>query len=117
MWVCHYPKGGIGEVGDPTSPERVSSPSSKERVRRNDKVVIFDEYGPVRMIRTEEWKYVHRYADGPHDLFHLTEDPDERTNLAEDQAHNKTKGELKAEMEAWFARYVTPEHDGLKETY
>ncbi len=81
----------------------------------NDKVVIFDEYGPVRMIRTEEWKYVHRYPDGPHDLFHLTEDPDERTNLAEDQAHNKTKGELKAEMEAWFARYVTPEHDGLKE--
>ena len=83
----------------------------------NDKVVIFDEYGPVRMIRTEEWKYVHRYPDGPHDLFHLTEDPDERTNLAEDQAHNKTKGELKVEMEAWFARYVTPEHDGLKETY
>ncbi len=88
-----------------------------ERETLNDKVVIFDEYGPVRMIRTEEWKYVHRYPEGPHDLFHLTEDPDERTNLAEDQAHNKTKGELKAEMEAWFARYVTPEHDGLKETY
>ena len=85
--------------------------------RTNDKVVIFDEYGPVRMIRTEEWKYVHRYPDGPHDLYYLTEDPDERTNLAEDPAHNKTKGELKAEMEAWFARYVTPEHDGLKETY
>jgi len=85
--------------------------------RVNDKVVVFDEYGPVRMIRTEEWKYVGRHPDGPHDLYHLTEDPDERRNLADDPAYNKVKAELKAEMEAWFARYVTAEHDGLRETY
>ena len=34
-------------------------------------VVIFDEYGPVRMIRTREWKYVHRYPYGPHELYDL----------------------------------------------
>ncbi|MGD2175564.1 MAG: sulfatase-like hydrolase/transferase, partial [Candidatus Brocadiaceae bacterium] len=47
-------------------------------------VVVFDEYGPVRMIRTREWKYVHRYPNGPHELYNLQEDPDERENLAED---------------------------------
>ena len=26
-----------------------------------DQVVVFDEYGPTRMIRTAAWKYVHRY--------------------------------------------------------
>jgi choline-sulfatase len=30
----------------------------------NSEVVVCDEYGPVRMVRTREWKYVHRYPDG-----------------------------------------------------
>src|SRR3954466_3088393 len=24
-------------------------------------IVVYDEYGPVRMVRTADWKYVHRY--------------------------------------------------------
>ena len=32
-----------------------------------DEVVIFDEYGLVRMIRNHEWKYIHRYPYGPHE--------------------------------------------------
>ena len=31
-------------------------------------IVIYDEYGPVRMIRLAQWKYVHRYPYGPHEL-------------------------------------------------
>ena len=41
-------------------------------------VVICDEYGPVRMVRTQEWKYVYRHAHGPHELYDLVNDPDER---------------------------------------
>ena len=36
-----------------------------------DNVVIYDEYGTTRMIRTAEWKYVHRYPDGPNELYDL----------------------------------------------
>ena len=86
-----------------------------DRSRENEFVVVYDEYGPVRMIRTKEWKYAHRYPDGPHDLYHLTEDPDERANLAEDPAHAARCRELRGEMEEWFARYVIPEKDGLKQ--
>ena len=47
----------------------------------DDQVVVFDEYGPTRMIRTAEWKYIHRYPYGPHELYDLVNDPDERQNL------------------------------------
>ena len=36
---------------------------------RHEHVVVFDEYGPVRMVRTPTFKYVHRYSTGPHHWF------------------------------------------------
>ena len=84
---------------------------------RHEDVVVFDEYGPVRMIRTEEWKYVYRHAHGPHELFHLVTDPDERVNLADAPDYQDQKRELHGRMTDWFARYVVPDKDGLKEMY
>ena len=75
-------------------------------------VVIFDEYGPTRMIRTEDWKYVYRHGFGPHELYDLVNDPDERTNLVDDPQHADRIAELKTRMDAWFERYVVPELDG-----
>ena len=73
----------------------------------------FSEYGATRMVRTEEWKYVHRYPQGPHELYHLTDDPDERSNLAEDAGYRRQKKELKLRLEDWFDRYGTaPTLDG-----
>jgi arylsulfatase A-like enzyme len=78
-------------------------------------VVIYDEYGPVRMVRTQEWKYVYRHAHGPHELYHLVGDPDERYNLAEEANQQARIAELKAMMDEWFARYVDPVRDGLRQ--
>lgn len=78
----------------------------------NDFVVIYEEYGPVRMIRTRDWKYIHRYPYGPHELFHLAEDPGETRNLQEDQEHQARLWELRAALESWFRKYVDPELDG-----
>jgi len=83
--------------------------------RGHEEVVIYDEYGPVRMIRTREWKYVHRYPDGPHELYDLTNDPDERRNLSEDAFQADRIAELKSKLEEWFALYVNPARDGLKD--
>ena len=77
-----------------------------------EEVVIYDEYGSTRMVRTEEWKYVHRYPDGPHELYDLVNDPDERANLADDPQQGVRIGELKARLEAWFARLVVHDRDG-----
>jgi len=88
-----------------------------ESMAGNEIVVVYDEYGPVRMIRTRDWKYVHRHPDGPHELFDLAADPDERRNLAADPAQAARIRDLRGELEAWFERYVIPERDGLNETY
>jgi len=79
-----------------------------------DEVVVFDEYGPTRMIRTRDWKYVHRYPDGPHELYDLRNDPDERENrIGEpDQAHRVSA--MRGRLEEWFRRYVVPETDGAR---
>jgi choline-sulfatase len=78
-------------------------------------VVVFDEYGPVRMIRDREWKYVHRYPYGPHELYDLRNDPEETRNLYGDAAHQGRQRELRAMLEDWFMRYVNPSLDGARE--
>jgi len=79
-----------------------------------ESVVVFDEYGPVRMIRTKEWKFVFRHSFGPHQLFDLVNDPGERHNLAHEPGQRARLSELKAQMDAWFDRYVIPSRDGLR---
>jgi len=78
-------------------------------------VCIFDEYGPVRMIRTERWKYVHRYGYGFNELYDLYNDPDERENIVDVPSQQARVEELRGEMEEWFGRYVEADKDGLKE--
>ena len=77
-----------------------------------DNVVIYDEYGTTRMIRTAEWKYVHRYPDGPNELYDLQNDPDERDNLVDDNAQANRIRTMKTQMETWFATYSVPDKDG-----
>ncbi len=81
----------------------------------DDRVVVFDEYGPTRMIRTVEWKYVHRYPYGPHELYDLENDPDEQKNLIAEQKHQPIRESLQADLDAWFARYADPQRDGSRE--
>lgn len=78
-------------------------------------VVIFDEYGPVRMIRTYTEKYVCRYPYGPDEYYDLKNDPQEEVNLIDDPGCAERVRRLKCQMEEWFARYVDPAMDGRSE--
>jgi arylsulfatase A-like enzyme len=80
-----------------------------------DHIVIMDEYGPMRMIRTPAWKYVHRYPHGPHELYDMTHDPDERRNLVDDPFRTEIVTLLRGELQRWFHRYVDPAVDGTHE--
>ncbi len=80
----------------------------------HDKIVIFDEYGPVRMIRTPEWKYVHRYPYGFHELYDLVHDPFERNNLIDDTSKRALLKELRQQLISWFEKYVNPVTDGSR---
>ena len=76
-------------------------------------VVVYDEYGPVRMVRTRQWKYVHRHPDGPHELFDLVTDPGERTNRIDDPSAAAMRDSLARRLDGWFAKYVDPVRDGV----
>jgi arylsulfatase A-like enzyme len=67
------------------------------------------------MIRTRDWKYVHRYPYGPHELYDLASDPGERENRVDDPSCADRVREMKAGLEAWFVRYVDPALDGTHE--
>ncbi len=86
-----------------------------EEAAERENVVVFDEYGPVRMIRTRTWKYVHRYPYGPHELYDLAHDPNEDHNLIDDPAQADRVVDLRGQLATWFARYVNPDVDGSKE--
>lgn len=88
-----------------------------ERSAEGQSVVIFDEYGPVRMIRNREWKWIRRYPEGPQELYHLPSDPEEQNNLAEDATCAEMRERLDRQLEAWFSRYVSDsQKDGKNQT-
>jgi arylsulfatase A-like enzyme len=84
-----------------------------EHAPGRDNIVVYDEYGYCRMIRTKRWKYVHRYPDGPNELWDLVNDPHERQNLIDDTSHSDLIDELKVQMESWFEQYVDEDKDGI----
>lgn len=79
-----------------------------------DDVIIYDEYGNTRMVRTKDWKYVHRYPDSPNELYDLVNDPDERQNLIDDPSQINRIKDMKIRMEEWFNKFVVPDKDGTK---
>ena len=109
------------QIGTPAHPELPGRSfaevlTGEERpVDETAPVVIFDEYGPVRMIRTYTEKYVCRYPYGPDEYYDLKNDPQEDANLIDDPGCTERVRRLKHQMEEWFARYVDPAMDGRSE--
>jgi len=85
----------------------------QEEAPGRDSVIVLDEYGYCRMIRTSLWKYIHRYPDGPNELYDLIHDADERQNLVDDPVQASRIKDLREQMEKWFDRYVVAEKDGI----
>ncbi|MDQ1256696.1 MAG: choline-sulfatase, partial [Candidatus Hydrogenedentes bacterium] len=91
---------GIGNPEADRLPGKSFAPLLRgETDEGRENVVVYDEYGPVRMIRGREWKYVHRYPYGPNELYDLANDPDETTNLAADEGKAGIKQEMKAALD------------------
>lgn len=78
-------------------------------------VYIYDEYGPTRMVRAREWKYVHRYPYGPHELYDLVADPGERVNLAGRPERAGLVEEMRRQLEGWFLLHVDPDRDASRQ--
>lgn len=78
-------------------------------------VVVYDEYGPVRMIRDRCWKYVHRYPYGPYEFYDLVNDPGETRNLIDGAEYQERIATMRMALRQWFSTYVDPARDGAYE--
>ena len=76
-------------------------------------IVMADEYGPVRMIRTEKWKYIHRYLDweGINELYDLEKDPAEADNLYGKPGFEQITETLRKELFDWYERHGDARYD------
>lgn len=87
--------------------ELLENPEAEQQER----VVVFDEYSNTRMIRNKQYKWVHRYPEGPDEFYDLLNDPDETNNLAGSPAYEAQIRDMNEELEAWFDRYMVKELD------
>jgi arylsulfatase A-like enzyme len=72
---------------------------------------VFFEFENTRSIRTRDWKYVSRFPNGPYELYHLKDDPDELHNLMDERAYAGRQRELNERLHEFFNRYADPQYD------
>lgn len=92
------------------SPGRDYSPALRGAPLKWDDVVYF-EFENVRAIRTAEWKYIERFRNGPHELYDLKNDPNERFNLYGQPMQADVQNELRARLYEFFHKYADPKYD------
>jgi arylsulfatase len=67
------------------------------------KPAVFSEFPTVKMARTTEWKLVHYPKAKYGELYHLTEDPHELTNLWDDARYAAPRTRMEALLADWLA--------------
>ncbi|HUE72816.1 MAG TPA: sulfatase-like hydrolase/transferase, partial [Pirellulaceae bacterium] len=72
---------------------------------------VYYEFENVRAIRTDRFKYIVRHPEGPNELYDLTADPGERTNLIDAAEHAALRTDLHQRLTDFFARYADPKYD------
>lgn len=76
-------------------------------------VMVFGEYGGTRSIQSREWKYITRRGGGPEELYDLSDDPTETTNLVREGAYRPRRAELRTALTDWFIQHSTAEYDAF----
>lgn len=104
----------LAGVAPPADLDGVSLKPALDRPDTTVHEVIFSEYYgkqnwrvPIRMVRTDRWKYV-RYLKYGEELYDLREDPGELRNRASDPAATGEKGRLSLELDDWIRRTADP---------
>ncbi len=73
--------------------------------------VMFFEMETVRAVRTDDWKYVARFPNGPFELYDMKRDPRERFNLYGQPGTEPKRAELAGRIDGFFSRYADPQYD------
>lgn len=104
---------GLGDKmpQQPKSPGRDFSPALRGQKLANWNNTIFYEMETTRAIRTDRWKYVARFPNGPFELYDMQTDPQERFNQFGQSGTDEIKADLAKQIDAFFATYADPKYD------
>ncbi len=94
----------------PRSPGRDFSPMLRGQTVPWDDTVYY-EMETCRAIRTNRWKYVARFPDGPYELYDMQADPRERFNLFGQPGTEATRKKLSEQLDQFFSTYADPQYD------
>lgn len=72
---------------------------------------MFYEMETTRAIRTDKWKYVERYPNGPYELYNIELDPRERFNMYGQPGSEEKRKELSGKLQKFFGHYVDSTYD------
>lgn len=72
---------------------------------------IYYEMETTRAVRTEQWKYVARFPNGPYELYDMQSDPRERFNRFGQPDSLDIQAELAKKLDQFFATYADPQYD------
>ncbi len=73
---------------------------------------VYYEFESLRCVRAGGWKLVDRFHDDDyHELYDLTQDPDEAINLYNEPAHAEKRRDLQSQLDAFFSEHTTDTYD------
>src|SRR5437588_10993183 len=72
------------------------------------KDAVFSEFPTIKMARTREWKLVHYTRAKYGELYHLTEDPHELTNLWDDSKYAVNRADMEGRLFDWLSASADP---------
>jgi arylsulfatase A-like enzyme len=103
---------GLGDrMPKQNSPGRDFSAALQGKPLENWDDVTFYEMEDMRAVRTDDWKYVGRFPDGPFELYDMKADPQERFNVYGQPGTEEKRAELAARMDAFFAKHSDPKYN------
>ncbi|MEU5060249.1 MULTISPECIES: sulfatase-like hydrolase/transferase [unclassified Streptomyces] len=74
--------------------------------------LVFAEYGNLRMVRSDRFKLVRRFPDGPHEMFDLHGDPRETVNVIDNPELHEQRDTLDEALTGYFTAHEEPGRAG-----
>lgn len=102
------------ETNEKQSGKSIRTFAEQPELDTDEAVMICDEYGKVRMIRTPYYKYVCYYETMEAQVYDLRIDPEEEINRIAEEGYQEVIEDLRIRMTEFFEKYSDKVNSGIQ---